>query len=131
MLDKTRFSADTMSTHVLVPNGVAELHRMGALRKILELGPAQPRYLTLRDGDLQIRERFRTFDGIDYGLCIPRDLREVRTELPMELSLRRHRLLDGFRSSKPTATKHAGWSVGLPARTPSCRQALDPDQSRS
>jgi hypothetical protein len=53
-------------------------------------------------------------------------LREVRTELPMEFSLRRHRLLDGFRSVKPTATEHPNWSVGKAAREPSMRQALDP-----
>jgi choline dehydrogenase-like flavoprotein len=69
VLDKTRFPADTMSTHVLVPNGVQELQQMGALRKILALGPAKSKYLTLHDGDLEIRERFKPFAGIDYGLC--------------------------------------------------------------
>ncbi|MGC1151694.1 FAD-dependent oxidoreductase [Mycobacterium sp.] len=58
LLDKTRFPADTMSTHVLVPNGVQELQHMGALRNILALGPAKTKYLTLNDGDLEIRERF-------------------------------------------------------------------------
>jgi 2-polyprenyl-6-methoxyphenol hydroxylase-like FAD-dependent oxidoreductase len=77
VLDKTRFPADTMSTHVLVPNGVQELQQMGALRKILALGPAKTRYLTLHDGDLEIRERFAPFAGIDYGLCIPRDQQDV------------------------------------------------------
>src|SRR5271163_436665 len=77
VLDKTRFPADTMSTHVLVPNGVQELQHMGALRKILALGPAKTMYLTLNDGDLEIRERFKPFAGIDYGLCIPRDQQDV------------------------------------------------------
>jgi 2-polyprenyl-6-methoxyphenol hydroxylase-like FAD-dependent oxidoreductase len=77
VLDKTRFPADTMSTHVLVPNGVQELQHMGALRKILALGPAKSKYLTLNDGDLRIRERFASFAGIDYGLCIPRDQQDV------------------------------------------------------
>jgi 2-polyprenyl-6-methoxyphenol hydroxylase-like FAD-dependent oxidoreductase len=77
VLDKTRFPADTMSTHVLVPNGVQELQQMGALRKILALGPAKTKYLTLHEGDLEIRERFTPFAGIDYGLCIPRDQQDV------------------------------------------------------
>ena len=77
VLDKTRFPADTLSTHVLVPNGVQELQQMGALRKILALGPAKTKYLTLNDGDLEIRERFKPFAGIDYGLCIPRDQQDV------------------------------------------------------
>src|SRR5271169_5295234 len=77
VLDKTRFPADTLSTHVLVPNGVQELQHMGALRKILALGPAKTKYLTLNDGDLEIRERFTPFAGIDYGLCIPRDQEDV------------------------------------------------------
>ncbi|MEV4420333.1 NAD(P)/FAD-dependent oxidoreductase [Patulibacter sp. NPDC049589] len=77
VLDKARFPADTMSTHVLVPNGVQELQFMGALQKILALGPAKSRYLTLHDGDLEVRERFKPFSGIDYGLCIPRDQQDV------------------------------------------------------
>ena len=49
-------------------------------------------------------------------------MRELRVELPMEISLRRHRLLDGFRSTKPTATERDGWTLGAapkePSRTP-------------
>lgn len=77
VLDKGRFPADTLSTHVLVPNGVQELRRMGALERILALGPARSRYLTLNDGDLEVRERFRPFSGIDYALCIPRDQQDM------------------------------------------------------
>jgi 2-polyprenyl-6-methoxyphenol hydroxylase-like FAD-dependent oxidoreductase len=78
VVDKTRFPADTMSTHVLVPNGVQELQLMGALQKILALNPARSRYLTLHDDDgLDIKERFKPFSGIDYGLCIPRDQQDV------------------------------------------------------
>ncbi|MCW2750022.1 MAG: dependent oxidoreductase, partial [Aeromicrobium sp.] len=78
VIDKTRFPADTMSTHVLVPNGVQELQFMGALDKILALNPAKSRYLTLHDEDgLDVKERFKVFSGIDYGLCIPRDQQDV------------------------------------------------------
>ncbi|MGH2959141.1 MAG: hypothetical protein ACRDKE_06015, partial [Solirubrobacterales bacterium] len=54
-------------------------------------------------------------------------LREVWGELPMEISARRHRLLDGFRSTKPTATERDGWSVGSAPRPPSWRDAADTD----
>jgi 2-polyprenyl-6-methoxyphenol hydroxylase-like FAD-dependent oxidoreductase len=78
VIDKTRFPADTMSTHVLVPNGVQELQFMGALQKILALNPAKTKYLTLHDEDgLEVQERFKPFSGIDYGLCIPRDQQDV------------------------------------------------------
>jgi 2-polyprenyl-6-methoxyphenol hydroxylase-like FAD-dependent oxidoreductase len=78
VIDKAKFPADTMSTHVLVPNGVQELQFMGALQKILALDPAKSRYLTLHDEDgLELKERFKPFFGIDYGLCIPRDQQDV------------------------------------------------------
>jgi menaquinone-9 beta-reductase len=77
VLDKGRFPADTLSTHVLVPNGVQELAAMGALDRILALGPSRSRFLALYDGDLEIKERFRPFSGIDYALCIPRDQQDM------------------------------------------------------
>ncbi|MCW2786680.1 MAG: dependent oxidoreductase [Marmoricola sp.] len=78
VIDKAKFPADTMSTHVLVPNGVQELQFMGALDKILALNPAKSRYLTLHDDDgLEVVERFKPFSGIDYGICIPRDQQDV------------------------------------------------------
>jgi flavin-dependent dehydrogenase len=72
VLDKVRFQSDTLSTHVLVPNGVRELARMGALESSLALKPARAKYLGLFVGDVQVRERFRPVEGLDYGLCIPR-----------------------------------------------------------
>jgi 2-polyprenyl-6-methoxyphenol hydroxylase-like FAD-dependent oxidoreductase len=72
LLDKARFPADTLSTHVLVPNGVAELQRMGALERVLALGPARSTHLRVTDGDMVVRERYRPFDGIDFGICVPR-----------------------------------------------------------
>ncbi|MCW2646797.1 MAG: dependent oxidoreductase [Pseudonocardiales bacterium] len=78
VIDKAKFPADTMSTHVLVPNGVQELQFMGALQKILALNPSRSRYLTLHDDDgLEVKERFTPFSGIDYGLCVPRDQQDV------------------------------------------------------
>jgi 2-polyprenyl-6-methoxyphenol hydroxylase-like FAD-dependent oxidoreductase len=76
VLDKTRFPADTLSTHVLVPNGVAELKRMGALDRILALHPARSTHLRITDADMVVCERYRPFDGIDYGICVPRNLQD-------------------------------------------------------
>ncbi|HTK61034.1 MAG TPA: NAD(P)/FAD-dependent oxidoreductase [Pseudonocardia sp.] len=77
VVDKGGFPSDTLSTHVLVPNGVQELRFMGALDGILALGPSKSRYLTVLDGDVKITERFRPFSGIDYALCIPRDQQDA------------------------------------------------------
>ena len=52
-------------------------------------------------------------------------LHELKTELPMEVTARRHRLLDGFRSTRPTATERDGWQFG-DSRPPSFRAASDP-----
>jgi len=76
LLDKTRFPADALSTHVLVPNGVAELKKMGALDRILALNPARSTHLKITDGDMVVREQYRSFDGIDYGICVPRNLQD-------------------------------------------------------
>ena len=77
ILDKAKFPSDTISTHVLVPNGVQELKFMGALPKILALNPSKSHYLTLRDGDLEITERYKPFSGIDYAICVPRDQQDA------------------------------------------------------
>jgi hypothetical protein len=62
-----------------------------------------------------------TTSGVDRRAV----LREAWGELPMEISARRHRLLDGFRSTKPTATERSGWSVGRAPQPPSWRAAAD------
>ena len=77
LLDKGRFPSDQLSTHVLVPNGVSELGRMGALPRILALDPARVRHLRIVDGDMEVRERFQPFDGLDYGVCVPRHLQDM------------------------------------------------------
>jgi hypothetical protein len=50
---------------------------------------------------------------------------QVRRELPLEWQTRRNRLIDGFRSTKPTDTERAGWDVGTPPGPPSRRAAQD------
>jgi hypothetical protein len=50
-------------------------------------------------------------------------LREVVAEIPAEIGARRHRLLDGFRSTRPAGTEREGWDVGSPPSPPSRRPA--------
>ncbi|WP_320669994.1 NAD(P)/FAD-dependent oxidoreductase [Patulibacter defluvii] len=79
-LDKMAFPSDQLSTHVLMPAGVMELERMGALRQVLdECDPSHVRYVQMEAEGVRAVERWRpTASGIDYGLCVPRDLLDVR-----------------------------------------------------
>ncbi|MGH3466647.1 MAG: NAD(P)/FAD-dependent oxidoreductase [Thermocrispum sp.] len=77
LIDKSTFPSEQLSTHVLVPSGVAELQHMGALPHILRLNPARARYLGVTVDDVQLRERFAPVDGIDYGVCVPRLQQDV------------------------------------------------------
>jgi len=71
-LDRVAFPADTISTHLLWPGGVAELQALGALERVRALGaPPLPRALA-GAGDLTIRSDFTPVDGIDHALCVRR-----------------------------------------------------------
>jgi 2-polyprenyl-6-methoxyphenol hydroxylase-like FAD-dependent oxidoreductase len=56
---------------------------------------------------------------------------EVRREIPSEIGLRRHRLVDAFRSTRPVTTEHPGWSVGKPSTHPPGRSTATAAQSGS
>ena len=77
-VDKARFPSDTMSTHAMVPSAVQELLLLGALDRVLNLDPSRSHYLAVHEDGLRFRERFHPFHGIDYGLCIPRDLLDIQ-----------------------------------------------------
>lgn len=77
VLDKTRFPSDTLSTHALLPNGVSQLARIGALERVLALNPARSTLVHMQSGRAQINERWRPVDGIDYGLCVPRTVHDM------------------------------------------------------
>ena len=79
VLDRMRFPSDQLSTHVLMPAGTSELSRMGALPRILALNPSRVRWVHLEAEGIQDHERVRpAADGIDYGVCVPRDLQDVQ-----------------------------------------------------
>ncbi|WP_158891422.1 NAD(P)/FAD-dependent oxidoreductase [Amycolatopsis anabasis] len=71
-LDSARFPADTLSTHLLWPSGLAELRALGALAGVQALG-APPLSLALAGGAGQeIRTGYPPVDGIDHGMCVRR-----------------------------------------------------------
>src|SRR3954463_11307990 len=79
VLDRMRFPSDQLSTHVLLPAGTSELARLGALTRILALDPSLVRFACVEGEGARCHERMRvTDDGIDFGVCVPRDLQDVQ-----------------------------------------------------
>ncbi|HMD56946.1 MAG TPA: FAD-dependent monooxygenase [Solirubrobacteraceae bacterium] len=79
VLDKMGFPSDQLSTHVLLPAGTSELAQLGALPRILALRPSRVRWTHVEAEGVQALERLRpAADGIDFGVCIPRDLQDVQ-----------------------------------------------------
>ena len=71
-LDRVAFPADTISTHLLWPGGVAELKALGALDRVTALGAPPLPYAVAGAGELTIRGTYTPVDGIDYALCVRR-----------------------------------------------------------
>jgi len=79
LLDRMGFPSDQLSTHVLLPAGTSELAQMGALPGILELNPSRVRWVEVQAEGSVCRERLRAAsNGIDFGVCVPRDLQDVK-----------------------------------------------------
>jgi flavin-dependent dehydrogenase len=71
-LDRVRFPADTISTHLLWPGGLAEVKTLGALERVQALGaPELPIGLAGAAG-MTLRGDFTPIDGIAYALCVRR-----------------------------------------------------------
>jgi menaquinone-9 beta-reductase len=79
VLDRMGFPSDQLSTHVLMPAGTSELAKLGALPGILECKPSRVRWVHIVVEGASALERLRpATDGIDYGVCVPRDLQDVQ-----------------------------------------------------
>jgi menaquinone-9 beta-reductase len=79
VLDKMRFPSDQLSTHVLMPAGTSELAKLGALPRILALNPSRVRWIEVGAEGIRCLEKLRPAeDGIDFGVCVPRDLQDVQ-----------------------------------------------------
>ena len=71
-LDRVAFPADTISTHLIWPGGVAEIAALGALERVEALGaPPMPTAFAAGSG-LEISGGYTAVDGIDYALCVRR-----------------------------------------------------------
>lgn len=78
VVEKMSFPSDQLSTHLLQPAGVSELAQMGALPRILALNPSRVRWTTMSVDGIINTERLRpAADGIDFGVCIPRDQQDI------------------------------------------------------
>jgi menaquinone-9 beta-reductase len=77
VLDRMVFPSDQLSTHVLMPAGTAELAAIGALERVLALRPSRVRHVRVEVDGVACRERVRPDRGIDFGVCVPRDLLDV------------------------------------------------------
>ena len=79
VLDKMAFPSDQLSTHLLMPSGSSELSLMGALPRIMRhCNPSLVRYVQVEAEGMGCLERMRPEpNGIDFGVCIPRDLQDV------------------------------------------------------
>ncbi len=79
VLDRMGFPSDQLSTHALMPAGTSELAKLGALPRILELQPSRVRWARIVVEGIGVLERLRpAADGIDYGVCVPRNLQDVQ-----------------------------------------------------
>lgn len=140
VLDRMAFPSDQLSTHVLFSNGVAELARLGALPRILALNPTRVHRASLRAGGAQMTEPLRPFDGIDYGVCVPRDIQdiclveaareqgaEIRERCTFLAPLWRAGRVSGVRYRDPGGTEHeieASLVVGADGRRSSVAAAV-------
>ncbi len=71
-LDRVSFPADTISTHLLWPGGVAELQALGALERVRALGAPPLPIGFAGAGELAVSGSYTPVDGIDYALCVRR-----------------------------------------------------------
>jgi flavin-dependent dehydrogenase len=71
-LDRAGFPSDTLSTHVIFPSGVAQLARLGALERVLATGVPRCQRIMLSAAGVNVIERYRAVEGIDYSMCMPR-----------------------------------------------------------
>jgi flavin-dependent dehydrogenase len=72
-IDRAAFPSDTLSTHANFPSAVAEMRALGILDRVLALDPPRCCFGLIEAQGVRCLERFAPYDGIDYGLSVPRD----------------------------------------------------------
>jgi len=71
VVDRSRYGADTLSTHALLRGGVLQLHRWGLLDRLVEAGTPAVRRTTFRYHDEDVVVSIRPSHGVD-ALYAPR-----------------------------------------------------------
>jgi 2-polyprenyl-6-methoxyphenol hydroxylase-like FAD-dependent oxidoreductase len=71
VVDRSRYGADTVSTHALMRAGVLQLHRWGLLDPVIAAGTPAVRHVTFHVGDTTNPIALRGADGVD-ALYAPR-----------------------------------------------------------
>ena len=71
-LERATLPADTLSTHLLFLGGVVELQRLGALDRVLALGPPPLTETSTGWDSYEIRSGCTPVEGLDYALCVRR-----------------------------------------------------------
>ena len=71
VVDRSRYGADTLSTHALMRAGVVQLHRWGLLDEIVAAGTPAVRTTTFTFADEEVRITIKPSHGVD-ALYAPR-----------------------------------------------------------
>ncbi|MFE0749248.1 FAD-dependent monooxygenase [Gordonia sp. NPDC058843] len=72
VIDSARFPSDTLSTHLLWPSTMAEIHALGALPAVEDAGaPRLPTAEAVLD-EIAWRTPYSPVSGIDYAMCLRR-----------------------------------------------------------
>lgn len=72
LLERQVMPSDTLSSHVIWPDGVAALDRLGVLERVLATGAPPARNFRLCHGDDSVATSLIPLGGYDYLLCIKR-----------------------------------------------------------
>ena len=72
LVERAAMPSDTLSTHVLWPDGLAALGRLGVLDTVLATGAPPARHFRLVRGEDEVLAEVAPFDDIDYLLCVRR-----------------------------------------------------------
>ncbi len=72
LVERQAMPSDTLSTHVLWPDGIAALDRLGVLERVLATGAPKAHGFRLCHGEDSIATRLIPLDGYDYLFCVRR-----------------------------------------------------------
>ncbi|HYI16903.1 MAG TPA: NAD(P)/FAD-dependent oxidoreductase, partial [Thermomicrobiales bacterium] len=72
LVERQAMPSDTLSTHVLWPDGIAALDRLGVLERVLATGAPKAHGFRLCHGEDSIATQLIPLDGYDYLLCVRR-----------------------------------------------------------